>query len=281
MRRAVWRCFFGASRSSSSHPSIVAFHGSSTADTREGLAFRGGGTGDTSACRTVRRCVLNRRANARTDSSSRSRAFRICSNNSTFDLVAMDHTVEPTTPRVVDPRRHEDPPGVGPNQMSTRLTGGARSDEHTQPSSGGWCPGVTTLGTGSPRSVPTHERRHRARPWRHGSRQRPLWPRAEMRTSMVLPRLSAFSLPLGPADGDLEFLQAAPLFDTEEAFEGGAWSRGFVALRQKGTGSGTACCGGVPTPEFRRTSAGRAPHNVPQGSAQGVAYQRLLPGVSR
>jgi hypothetical protein len=40
--------------------------------------------------------------------------LRICSNNSTFDPVAMDHTVEPASPPVVDPRcRREDPPGWG------------------------------------------------------------------------------------------------------------------------------------------------------------------------
>lgn len=63
-------------------------------------------------------CTLNLRARARTDSSSRSRALRMCSNNSTFDLVAMDHTVEPATPPVVDPRPREDPPGVGPVRAS-------------------------------------------------------------------------------------------------------------------------------------------------------------------
>jgi len=44
----------------------------------------------------------------------------------------MDHTVEPAVPPMVDPRPHEDPLGVGPVQMSTRLTRGAKSDEHTQ-----------------------------------------------------------------------------------------------------------------------------------------------------
>ena len=129
-RRAVWRCFLGAERSASSQPSIVAFHGSSTGDTRGGLGFRGAGTGEASASRTVRRCVLNRRASPRPERPSRSRVLRICSNMSTFDLVVMHHTVKPAIPRVVDPRRHEVPPGgwaksdargskVGPDQMST------------------------------------------------------------------------------------------------------------------------------------------------------------------
>lgn len=56
---------------------------------------------------------VKRRASPRTDRPSRSRAFRICSNNSTFDLVAMNHTVEPAIAPMVDPRPHEDPPGWG------------------------------------------------------------------------------------------------------------------------------------------------------------------------
>ena len=102
----------GTSASATSQPSIVAFHGSSTGDTRGGV-LRGGGTDDARAWRTVRRCTLNFLASARTDSSWRSRVLRICSNNSTFDLVVMDHTVEPAIPPVVDPRPHEVPPGWG------------------------------------------------------------------------------------------------------------------------------------------------------------------------
>jgi hypothetical protein len=112
MRREVWRCFLGAYWSATNQASIVAFHGSSTGDTRGG-DFRGGGTGDASAWRTVRRCTPNVRASVRTDSSWRSRVLRICSNNSTFDLVVMDHTVEPAIPPVVDPRPHEVPRGWG------------------------------------------------------------------------------------------------------------------------------------------------------------------------
>ena len=75
--------------------------------------LRGGGIADARAWRTVRRCTLNFRASARTDRSWRSRVLRISSNNSTFDLVVMDNTVEPPTPPVVDPRPHEVPLGWG------------------------------------------------------------------------------------------------------------------------------------------------------------------------
>ena len=68
----------------------------------------------------------------------------------------MNHTVELTIPKVVDPRRHEDPTQVGPNQMSTRLIGGARSDEHTHRGKR-----ITGNGDTAPRPDPYLERLHR------------------------------------------------------------------------------------------------------------------------
>jgi DNA-directed RNA polymerase specialized sigma24 family protein len=68
-RRAVWRCLRGASRSASSHCRMSGSQGPITGATRVGLA-RGGGSGDASAWRTVRRWTWWRRASARTDSPS-------------------------------------------------------------------------------------------------------------------------------------------------------------------------------------------------------------------
>ena len=87
-------------------------HGSRAGAGRGG-ARRGGGSGEDNAWRTVRRWTWKRRASSRIDSCSRSCAFLICSNSSTFDLVAMDPTVEPTAPAAVE-----------------------RSGEHTQPPRG-------------------------------------------------------------------------------------------------------------------------------------------------
>jgi hypothetical protein len=93
---------------------MTAFHGSNTGAARTG-AFRAGGTGDDNANRTSRRCTPNRRANARTDNPSRSRARRICSYNATFDLVAITHGHNDEHPRWWTPHS------------------GAKSDEHYPP----------------------------------------------------------------------------------------------------------------------------------------------------
>jgi hypothetical protein len=55
-RRAVCRCFFGASRSERNMSSIAALNGASRVEVRAGL-FRGGGIALANACRTVRRCT--------------------------------------------------------------------------------------------------------------------------------------------------------------------------------------------------------------------------------
>ena len=107
----------GASLSSASQPSMIAFQGPSTGETRGGGGFRGGGTADAIAWRTVRRCVPNRSANARTDSPSRSCAFLICSNSSTLDLA-------------IAPRWTKGPSCGG---SSGRPRGGAKSGEHNRP----------------------------------------------------------------------------------------------------------------------------------------------------
>ncbi len=99
-----------------SHASIVGFYGSRTGDTRS-TGLRGAGTADTNASRTVRRCVPNRRANSRTDTSGSSRrVFRICSNKTTLDLLVMNPTVHDRKANPTDP--HQDQPG------------GAKSGEH-------------------------------------------------------------------------------------------------------------------------------------------------------
>ena len=78
----------------------------------------GAGTADDNASRTVRRCVENRRANSRIDTcGSRRRALRICSNNSTFNLFAMNPTVHRRRAAEADTHHHP---------------GGAKSDEHNQ-----------------------------------------------------------------------------------------------------------------------------------------------------
>ena len=56
-RRAVCHCLRGTSRSASSHPSITSAYGSIAGRGRRGYDLRGGGTADSSACRTVRRCT--------------------------------------------------------------------------------------------------------------------------------------------------------------------------------------------------------------------------------
>jgi hypothetical protein len=78
-------------------------------------AFRAGGTGDDNAKGTSRRCAPNRRASARTDNPSRSRARRICPYNATFDLVAITHGHDDEHPRWRTLN-------VGPDQMSTPRT---------------------------------------------------------------------------------------------------------------------------------------------------------------
>jgi len=69
IRRAVWRCFFGASKSLRSMASIAGLNGSSRGATRCGV-FRGGGMADSSAWRTVRRCTPCLSASARIDNPS-------------------------------------------------------------------------------------------------------------------------------------------------------------------------------------------------------------------
>ena len=75
---------------------MVAFQGPSEGAVR-GVAFRGGGTADSSAWRTIRRCTPNVRDSSRIDGLSRpALALRISSNSSTFDLVAMGPRLQPT-----------------------------------------------------------------------------------------------------------------------------------------------------------------------------------------
>jgi hypothetical protein len=69
---------------------MIGFHGSRTGDART-AGFRGAGTAEANASRTVRRCVSNRRDSSRIDTSgSTRRALRISSNNSTLDLFVMN-----------------------------------------------------------------------------------------------------------------------------------------------------------------------------------------------
>ena len=96
---------------------MVAFQGPSVG------AFRappscGGGTADSSAWRTIRRCTPNVRDSSRIDGLSRpALALRISSNSSTFDLVGMGPRLQPTGRNQVDPALAESQ--VGPNQMIT------------------------------------------------------------------------------------------------------------------------------------------------------------------
>ncbi|MGW7825261.1 hypothetical protein ACWGLF_46560 [Streptomyces puniciscabiei] len=85
IRTIVCRCFAGASKSSRSICSMKPFTGSSTLG-RGGGDFRFGGTGDSSACRTVRRDTLNLNANSRPDSPCSQQACRIFSYNTSRDL---------------------------------------------------------------------------------------------------------------------------------------------------------------------------------------------------
>ncbi len=77
-RRAVCCCLRQAVRSSTSIASISDFSASSFSATRTGT-FRGAGTADASAARTVRRCTPCRSASARIESSSRRASRRIAS----------------------------------------------------------------------------------------------------------------------------------------------------------------------------------------------------------
>jgi hypothetical protein len=125
---SVWRCLRGDSRSASSHPSIVDFHPSITGDART-AGFRAGGTGDANASRIVRRWVPNRDASSRIDTvGSSRRARRICSNNSTLNLFAMNPPSTAARPLTRTPSgqrggaksdEHKPPLKVGPKQMST------------------------------------------------------------------------------------------------------------------------------------------------------------------
>jgi hypothetical protein len=93
---------------------MIGLNGSSTGDGRV-TDFRGGGIADANASRTVRRCVENLRASSRIDTPGSSRrALRTCSNNTTFDLFAMNPTVHERTAADAD----------------TPQPGGAKSDEH-------------------------------------------------------------------------------------------------------------------------------------------------------
>ena len=65
-------------RSSASQPSMIGFQGPSAGAGRS-PCLRGGGIGEASASRTVRRCTPKCSASARIDSSSRSWDFLICS----------------------------------------------------------------------------------------------------------------------------------------------------------------------------------------------------------
>jgi hypothetical protein len=95
---------------------MIDFHRSNTGHART-TGFRGGGTAEPNASRTVRRCVPNRDANARIDTpGSNRRARRICSYNSTRDLFAMNPTVHNEHARQVDTPR--------------RQPGGAKTGEH-------------------------------------------------------------------------------------------------------------------------------------------------------
>src|SRR5206468_7088107 len=64
IRRAVCRCFFGSSRSASTHARISSFHSPSTGACLTGC-LRSGGTALASAWRTTRRCTRCLRARAR------------------------------------------------------------------------------------------------------------------------------------------------------------------------------------------------------------------------
>ena len=96
---------------------MVAFQGPSVGDGRV-TDFRGGGTADSSAWRTIRRCTPNRRDSSRMDGlSAAALALRISSNSSTFDLVRMGPRLQPTFERLVDPSLAVS--HVGPERMIT------------------------------------------------------------------------------------------------------------------------------------------------------------------
>jgi hypothetical protein len=82
-RRAVCRCLRGISRSATSQASITDAHGSIAGHLRAGYDFRSGGTAESSACRTVRRCTRCRSASSRIDTSSTRASRRIASKSST------------------------------------------------------------------------------------------------------------------------------------------------------------------------------------------------------
>ena len=111
---------------------MVAFHGSSTGDTpsRARLPWRRDRRGQRQAHRSSM-CV-----EPACQSSDRQSFALACLADLLEQLHLRPRSHEPHGrahhPQVVDPRRHEDPPGVGPNQMSTKLKSGARSDDHTQ-----------------------------------------------------------------------------------------------------------------------------------------------------
>jgi len=86
-RRAVCCCLRGAVRSARSITSTSGATRSSFGAARCGT-FRGAGSADASAARTVRRCTLCLSASWRIDSSSSRRSRRIASNSSTLDLTS-------------------------------------------------------------------------------------------------------------------------------------------------------------------------------------------------
>src|SRR5712691_9501263 len=121
-RLAVCRCLRGASRSSRSMSSISLRTSSSTGAARAGT-LRSGGTAETSAWRTVRRCTSYFRASARTDIWLRCQSKRIAANSSTLlDPIpappdAEEHPIRPTIHPGIPPVPQ--PPGVSPRRSAT------------------------------------------------------------------------------------------------------------------------------------------------------------------
>ena len=70
-RLAVWRCLRGASRSAFSHSSMICRYAPNAGAGRPSGDRFSGGTADSSACRTARRCTRCRLANSRIDNPSR------------------------------------------------------------------------------------------------------------------------------------------------------------------------------------------------------------------
>lgn len=105
---------------------MCGLNGSRRPAVRTGV-FRGGGTADSNAARTVRRCTLCRRASSRTDNPSTRASLRILANRSTLDTI-------PALP--VDNLPDENHDEVGPNQTVT-TTPASRKRGHIKPSQRG------------------------------------------------------------------------------------------------------------------------------------------------